>query len=95
VEGERKQVIVLFADMKGSLAVRHCESALEGAQALGMGPLAALCRLDLGALAERTGRRDEAREHLETAVRMLRAMDMRHWLPGAETALASLGGARS
>jgi hypothetical protein len=35
------------------------------------------------------------REHLETAVRMLRAMDMRHWLPGAETALASLGGARS
>jgi len=36
VEGERKQVTVLFADMKGSLAVRHCESALEGAQALGM-----------------------------------------------------------
>jgi double zinc ribbon protein/tetratricopeptide repeat protein len=95
VEGERKQVTVLFADMKGSLAVRHCESALEGAQALGMRPLAALCRLDLGALAERTGRRDEAREHLETAVRMLRAMDMRHWLPGLETALASLGGARS
>ncbi len=76
-------------------AVRHCESALEGAQALGMRPLEALCRLDLGALAARTGRRDEAREQLAAAVRMLHAMDMRHWLPGAETALAGLGGARS
>jgi class 3 adenylate cyclase/tetratricopeptide (TPR) repeat protein len=76
-------------------AVRHCESALEGAQALGMRPLEALCRLDLGALAARTGRRDEAREQLAAAVRMLHAMDMRHWLPGAETALAGLGGVRS
>jgi hypothetical protein len=46
--------------------------------------------LDLGALAARAGRRDEARDHLETAVRMLRAMEMRHWLPGAEAALAAL-----
>ena len=44
----------------------------------------------------RTARAVEGeRKHLETAVRMLRAMDMRHWLPGAETALASLGGVRS
>jgi tetratricopeptide (TPR) repeat protein len=68
-------------------AARHGESALAAAQALGMRPLEALCRLDLGALAAREGRRDEARDHLETALRMLRAMDMRHWLPGAEGAL--------
>jgi hypothetical protein len=55
-----------------------------------MRPLEALCRLDLGVLAGRAGRRDEAREHLAAAVRMLRAMDMRHWLPPAEAALADL-----
>jgi hypothetical protein len=71
-------------------AARHCAGALEGARALGMLPLEALCRLDLGALAARAGRRDEAHDHLTTAVRMLRAMDMRHWLPGAESALAAL-----
>ena len=71
-------------------AARHCASALAGAQALGMRPLEALCRLDLGVLAGRAGRRDEAREHLAAAVRMLRAMDMRHWLPPAEAALADL-----
>ena len=71
-------------------AARHCAGALAGAQALGMRPLEALCRLDLGTLAARAGRRDEAREHLAAAVRMLRAMDMRHWLPGAEAALVAL-----
>lgn len=43
-----------------------------------------------GALAARADRRDEARDHLETAVRMIRAMEMRYWLPGAEGALAAL-----
>ena len=71
-------------------AARHCEGALASAKALGMRPLEALCRLDLGALAARRGRRDEALEHLAVAVRMLRAMDMRHRLPGAEAALAAL-----
>jgi hypothetical protein len=71
-------------------AARHGESALAAAEALGLRPLEALCRLDLGALAARADRRDEARDHLETAVRMLRAMEMRYWLPGAEGALAAL-----
>jgi hypothetical protein len=71
-------------------AARHGAGALVGAQALGMRPLEALCRLDLGALAARAGRRDEARDHLTAALRMLRAMDMRHWLPSAEIALAAL-----
>ncbi len=73
-----------------AVAARHCTGALEGAQALGMRPLEALCRLDLGALAARAGQRDEARDHLTAALRMLRAMNMRHWLPGAESALAAL-----
>jgi hypothetical protein len=71
-------------------AARHGAAALEGAQVLGMRPLEALCRLDLATLAARAGSRDEARDHLTVAVRMLRAMDMRHWLPGAESALAAL-----
>jgi hypothetical protein len=71
-------------------AARHCAGALAGAEALGMRPLEALCRLDLAALAARADRRAEARDHLTAALRMLRAMDMRHWLPGAESALAAL-----
>lgn len=68
-------------------AARRCAAALAGAQALGMRPLEALCRLDLGALADRAGRREDARQHLAAAVRMLRALEMRHWLPAAEAAL--------
>ena len=79
-----------LASTDPAAAARHCESAFAAAQALGMRPLEALCRLDLGALAARAGRRDEARDHLETAMRMLRAMDMRHWLPGADGPLAAV-----
>jgi len=71
-------------------AARHCEGALAGALALGMRPLEALARLDLGTLAARAGRRDAARDHLTTAAEMLQAMDMRHWLPAARSALATL-----
>ena len=62
-------------------AARHCASALEGAQALGMRPLEALCHLELGALAARAGRRDEARDHLTAAAHAPRDGHA-HWLPG-------------
>jgi tetratricopeptide (TPR) repeat protein len=71
---------------KPAVAAEHYADALKRARALGMRPLEALCRLGLGELAlggERTG----AKEHLSAAVDLLRAMDMRHWLTRAETAL--------
>ena len=73
-------------------AARHAAAALEEARRLGMRPLEARCRLDLGVLAARTGAREVAREHLAAAERLLEVMGMRHWLPAARSALAALQG---
>ncbi len=51
---------------------------------LGMRPLVAHCHLGLGKIYRRTGKRDEAQEHLTTATTMYREMDMRFWLEKAE-----------
>jgi len=54
---------------------------------LGMRPLVAHCHFGFGNLHARTGRREEAREHLATATTLYREMDMRFWLEKAETVL--------
>ena len=61
------------------------------ADELGMRPLVAHCHLGLGKLYRRTGKRQEAEEHLTTAAAMYREMDMRFWLDEAEAELAALG----
>ena len=65
--------------------------ALALADELGMRPLLAHCRLGLGRLYRRTGRGDEAREHLGRAASTLRELDMRFWLEPAEAELKELG----
>jgi class 3 adenylate cyclase/tetratricopeptide (TPR) repeat protein len=60
------------------------QEGIDLAEALGMRPLVAHYRLGLGALGYRTGRPDEAGEHLNTAATMYRDMDMRFWLAKAE-----------
>jgi class 3 adenylate cyclase/tetratricopeptide (TPR) repeat protein len=62
--------------------------ALVLAEELGMRPLQAHCHLGLGKLYRRSGRLDEARAELSTAVAMLREMGMAFWLPEAERELA-------
>jgi class 3 adenylate cyclase/tetratricopeptide (TPR) repeat protein len=69
-------------------AERHFAEALALAAALGMRPLVARCHLGLGALLRRAGSRVPAREHLGTAVEMLREMRMRYWLTDAEEEMA-------
>ncbi len=65
----------------------RCQSeALALAAELGMRPLVAHCHLGLGKLYRRTGKRQEAQEHLTTATTMYREMDMRFWLEQAEGA---------
>jgi tetratricopeptide (TPR) repeat protein len=59
--------------------------ALELAEPRGMRPLVAHCHLGLGRLCRRTGKREQAREHLTTATTMYREMDMSFWLEKAET----------
>jgi tetratricopeptide (TPR) repeat protein len=70
--------------MEAEQALRH---ALTLAEPRGMRPLVAHCHLGLGKLYRRTGKRQEAEEHLATATTMYREMDMRFWLEKAETEL--------
>lgn len=69
-----------------ALAVEHFTAALALAEALGMAPLQARCHLGLGRVHERAGDREEAASELAYAAAMLQGMDMRHWLPMAESA---------
>jgi lipopolysaccharide biosynthesis regulator YciM len=55
-----------------------------------MRPLVAHCHLGLGKLYRRTGKIDQAGEHLTTAVGMYREMDMRFWLEQAEQEVRGL-----
>jgi hypothetical protein len=68
-----------------TIHVTYCEALRLGDQ-LGMRPLVAHCYLGLGKVYRRTGRREQAREHLTTATTMYGEMDMRYWLEQAEAA---------
>src|SRR4030095_12306115 len=68
----------------------HYGDALSLAEKLGMRPLVAHCHLGLGKLYRRTGRGDQAREHLTTATTMYRDMDMTYWLEQVTTNLEEL-----
>jgi tetratricopeptide (TPR) repeat protein len=68
----------------------HYRKALALAEPRGMRPLVAHCHLGLGKLSRRTGKREEARDHLTTATAMYREMDMRFWLEQAEVALTEV-----
>src|SRR6185295_12632282 len=64
--------------------VAHYRQALALAEPRGMRPLVAHCHLGLGKLYRRTGKHQQAREHLSTAMTMYREMNMRFWLDQAE-----------
>jgi class 3 adenylate cyclase/tetratricopeptide (TPR) repeat protein len=68
----------------------HYRQALALAEPRGMRPLVAHCHLGLGKLFQRTGKRQEAQEHLTTATTMYREMDMRFWLEQAEAIMGAL-----
>jgi tetratricopeptide (TPR) repeat protein len=65
----------------------HYRQALTLAEPRGMRPLVAHCHLGLGKLYRRTGKPEQAREHLTTATTMYREMEMRFWLEQAEAEL--------
>jgi tetratricopeptide (TPR) repeat protein len=72
-------------------AADHYHQALALAEELGMRPLVAHCHHGLGRLYSTSGRREQARAALSTAIKMYRAMAMTLWLPQAEEALARTG----
>jgi tetratricopeptide (TPR) repeat protein len=73
-------------------AATHYRDALVLADELGMRPLQAHCHYDLGTLYAKTGRQEQARAELSTAIEMYRVMDMTFWLPQAQAALTQVGG---
>jgi tetratricopeptide (TPR) repeat protein len=72
-------------------AEAHYQQALALAEELGMRPLQAHCHLGLGTLYAQTGRWEQARTALTTAIDLYRAMEMTFWLPQAEAMLAQVG----
>jgi tetratricopeptide (TPR) repeat protein len=64
----------------------HYRQALALAEPRGMRPLVAHCHLGLGKLYRRTGKREQAQEHITTATTMYREMGMTYWLEQAEDA---------
>ena len=72
-------------------AIAAYRGALALATELGMRPLAARCRLDLGAFHQRTGARAEGQAELDAAIEIFRELRMTHWLTLAE----ALGAAAS
>jgi len=69
----------------------HYNQALARANELGMRPLAAHCHFGLGELYCRTGDHLKTQEHLMTAARMYRDMDLGFWLQKAEAGLKEPG----
>jgi hypothetical protein len=65
---------------------RRCQ-ALALANELRMCPLVAHCHLGLGKLYRRTGKHEQAREHLVIATTTYREMAMRFYLEHAEEAM--------
>jgi tetratricopeptide (TPR) repeat protein len=75
-----------------ALAISHYQRALELAEPRSMRPLVAHCHLGLGKLDHRTGKREQAQEHLATATAMYREMGMTYWLEKAEAEMTKLAG---
>jgi class 3 adenylate cyclase/tetratricopeptide (TPR) repeat protein len=75
-------------NIRRDVSDRRYRDAIRLATELGMRPLVAHCHLGLGKLYRRTGKREEAQEHLTTATTMYREMRMTYWLEKAEAELA-------
>jgi tetratricopeptide (TPR) repeat protein len=76
------------ANIEGAEASYRKAMTLSGE--LGMRPLLAHCHFSFGKLYVRTGKCQEAREHLMSATVMYRDMDMQFWLQQAEAEVGRL-----
>jgi class 3 adenylate cyclase/tetratricopeptide (TPR) repeat protein len=92
--GSEAHALCLAGDVASTGDAEDAEGSYREALALagelGMRPLVAHCHLGLGKLYRRTGKREQAQEHLTTATTMYRDMDMRFWLEKAESEMRLL-----
>jgi tetratricopeptide (TPR) repeat protein len=75
---------------ESALAESYYHQAVTLADELGMRPLQAHCRLGLGTLHAKSGRREQACAEISAAIDLYRAMEMTFWLPQAEGTLAQV-----
>jgi hypothetical protein len=73
------------------MAAKRYDQATRLATELGICSLVPQCRLGLGKLYGRTGKREQAQEYLTTSSTMYREMGMTYWLEKAEAEMAQLG----
>ncbi|MGB6066912.1 MAG: zinc ribbon domain-containing protein [Desulfomonilaceae bacterium] len=97
IEGERKTVTIMFADVTGSTEPEQIEAAeqeiLQGISLLEELKLPCFSGdgyLWLGEVYAESGRRDEALENLKKAEGMFREMGMDYWLGKAQEVIARL-----
>ena len=85
------EITALGDSIDAPSAEEHYADSLALAEELGMRPLVAHCHLGLGKLYRRTGKRQQAEEHLSLALTMYREMDMQFWPEQAEAEVRGLG----
>ena len=95
--GNEVGILRLLAEISASEAPQALEPAVsfyERAKALAseleMRPLVAHCHLGLAKLFRRTGKREQAHDHLATAATMYRELEMRFWLEKVEAEMREL-----
>jgi hypothetical protein len=92
--GGEAHALCLAGDVASTRRAEDAEGyyreALALAGKLGMRPLVAHCHLGLGKLSRRTGKREQAQEHLTAAATMYREMDMRFWREQAEEKITEM-----
>jgi tetratricopeptide (TPR) repeat protein len=95
MRGIEARALSLTADVAAASGAENAEGyyreALARAEPRGMRPVVAHCHFGLGKLHRRGGDREQAREHLTTAVAMYGEMGMTYWLEQAEVEMRQLG----
>jgi len=84
-------IVALSDPPDPATAEMYYRQAFTIAGELGLRPLVAYCHLSFGHLGQRTGKRVEAQEHLNTAATMYREMGITYRLNQAEAELKLLG----
>ncbi|MGH7322190.1 MAG: hypothetical protein ACRELA_21565, partial [Candidatus Rokuibacteriota bacterium] len=93
--GHEAKALCLFAavharqESGGHEARRLYREAMALADALGMRPLVARCRLDLGRLAVAAGERSAGYAEIERAAAAFRELDMPYWVAQGQLTLVS------
>jgi tetratricopeptide (TPR) repeat protein len=96
--GSEAEILRILGEIRSVQDLTHAglaetlyHEAMAAAEPRGMRPLVAHCHFGLGKLYRRTGKQEQAREHLTTTTMLYREMGMTFWLGQAEAEIRELG----